>query len=93
MLELRAKRQRDFQRLVRKGESAIRARVLPQKRGKLLQVQGHAECEDDKGTWQYVFRDSRNLAERLENIGDVCDRYPRWCTVQSIVLVIRPTKS
>ena len=31
MLELRAKRQRDFQRLVCRGDSEIRARVLPQK--------------------------------------------------------------
>ena len=93
MLELRAKRQRDFQRLVRRGVSESRARVLPQKRGELLRVQGHAEGEDDAETRQCIPRDSLILAERPGNIGDVCDGYPRWCTVQSIGIVIPPTNS
>ena len=93
MREQRVKRQRDFQRLVRRGVSEIQARVLPRKRGELLGVQGHAEGEDDEGTRQCIPRDSLILAERLEDIDDVCDGYPRWCTVQSIGIAIRPTNS
>ena len=93
MLELRVKRQRDFQRLVRRGESKTRAKVIPRKRGELQRVHGHPEGEDDAETRQCIPRDFLILAGRTGNIGDVCDVYHRWCTFQSIGIAIRPTNS